>query len=75
MAAVEAGHEITVLPSCVSGAAGQRLKLLKIRPVLPPWVIVALWREEAQSEIVRTFVTVALNASTERQGVNVSLRW
>jgi DNA-binding transcriptional LysR family regulator len=40
MAAVEAGHEVTLLPSCVSGAAGRRLKLLKLRPALPPWCIV-----------------------------------
>jgi hypothetical protein len=40
MAAVEAGHEFTLLPSSVSGTAGRRLKLLKLRPALPPWSIV-----------------------------------
>jgi len=32
MAAVEGGHEFTLLPSCVSGAAGRRLTLLKLFP-------------------------------------------
>jgi hypothetical protein len=40
MASVEAGHKFTLLPICVSGAAGRRLKLLKLRPALPPWSIV-----------------------------------
>jgi hypothetical protein len=41
MAAVAAGHELTLLPSCVSGTAWPRLKLLKLRPALRPWSIVA----------------------------------
>jgi DNA-binding transcriptional LysR family regulator len=41
MAAVAAGQEFTLLPSCVRAAAGRRLKLLKLRPALPPWSIVA----------------------------------
>jgi DNA-binding transcriptional LysR family regulator len=50
MGAVAAGHEFALLPSCVSGTAGTRLKLLKLRPALPPWSIVALWRKDAQTE-------------------------
>jgi DNA-binding transcriptional LysR family regulator len=69
MAAVEAGHEFTLLPSCVSRAAGQRLKLLKIRPALPPWVIVALWRKDAETEVVSAFIAAALNPSTERRKI------
>jgi hypothetical protein len=37
MSAVAGGHEFTLLPSCVSGVAGPRLKLLKPRSALPPW--------------------------------------
>jgi len=60
IAAVAAGHEFALLPSCVSGTAGPRLKLLKLRPALPPWSIVALWRKEAETESVKAFVAAAL---------------
>jgi hypothetical protein len=42
------------------GAAGRRLKLLKLRPALPPWIIVALWRKEAETEAVKAFIATAL---------------
>jgi DNA-binding transcriptional LysR family regulator len=64
MAAGAAGHEFTLLPSCVSGAAGRRLKLLKLRPALPPWSIVALWRKDAETESIRAFIAAALRRST-----------
>ncbi|MBE7211554.1 MAG: LysR family transcriptional regulator [Gluconacetobacter diazotrophicus] len=60
MAAVAAGHEWTLLPSSVSGVAGRRLKLLRVRPALPPWSVVALWRKDAVTEEVGTFVDAAL---------------
>jgi DNA-binding transcriptional LysR family regulator len=60
IAAVAAGHEFALLPSCVSGTAGARLKFLKLRPALPPWSIVALWRKDAATELVRAFVAAAL---------------
>jgi DNA-binding transcriptional LysR family regulator len=59
MAAVEAGREITFLPSSVSRAVGPRLKLLKVRPAIPPWSIVALWRKDHETELVRAFVAAA----------------
>ena len=59
IAAVVAGHEFALLPSCVRGMAGARLKLLKLRPALPPWSIVALWRKDAETEPVRAFVAAA----------------
>jgi hypothetical protein len=40
----------------VSGAAGRRLKVLKVRPALPPWSYVALWRKDAETESIRAFV-------------------
>jgi DNA-binding transcriptional LysR family regulator len=64
MAAVAAGHEFTLLPSCVSNAAGRRLKLLNVRPALPPWVIVALWRKDAETESIKAFIAAAVSRST-----------
>jgi len=60
MAAVAAGHEFTLLPSCVSCTAGRRLKLLKVRPALPPWSYVALWRKDTETETVKAFIAAAL---------------
>jgi LysR family transcriptional regulator, benzoate and cis,cis-muconate-responsive activator of ben and cat genes len=60
MSAVAAGHEVALLPSCVNGAAGRRLKLLKPRPALPPWFIVTLWHKEAETEAVKASIAAAL---------------
>ena len=59
IAALAAGQEFALMPSCVSGTAGPRLKLLKLRPALPPWSSVALWRKEAETEPVKTFIAAA----------------
>src|SRR5215469_4606438 len=64
IAALAAGQEFALMPSCVSGTAGPRLKLLKLRPALPPWSIVALWRKDAETESVKAFVTAALAKPT-----------
>jgi len=40
------------------------LKLLKLRPALPPWSIVALWRKEAETKSVKAFVAAALAKPT-----------
>jgi len=66
MAAVAAGHEFTLLPSCVRGVAGQRLKLLKLRPALPQWSIVALWRKDAETGPVRAFIAAAVAKPTKK---------
>ena len=65
LAAVAAGHEFTLMPSCVSGVAGPRLKLLKLRPALPPWSVIALWRKDAETESVRAFIAAALAKPTK----------
>jgi DNA-binding transcriptional LysR family regulator len=65
LAAVAAGHEFTLMPSCVSGVAGPRLKLLKLHPALPPWSITALWRKDAETESVRAFIAAALAKPTK----------
>jgi hypothetical protein len=36
------------------------LKLLKLRPALPTWSIVALWRKDAETPSVRAFIAAAL---------------
>jgi DNA-binding transcriptional LysR family regulator len=60
LATVAAGHEVALLASCVSRMAGPRLKLLKLRPALPPCSIVALWRKDAEEESVKAFIAAAL---------------
>lgn len=66
MAALAAGHEFALLPSCVSGLAGTRLKLLTLRPALPPCSIVALWRKDAETESVKAFIAATLSDSSAR---------
>jgi DNA-binding transcriptional LysR family regulator len=59
IAAVAAGHEFGLLPRCVGSLAGPRLRLLKLRPALPPWSIVALWRKDAETGSIRAFAAAA----------------
>jgi hypothetical protein len=49
-------------------AAGRRLKLLKLRPALPPWVIVALWRKDAETESIRAFIAAAQGKPAKNGG-------
>ncbi|MBV8102399.1 MAG: LysR family transcriptional regulator [Verrucomicrobia bacterium] len=65
MAAVAAGNEFAFLPISLSGAAGRRLKLLKVRPALAPWLTVALWRKEAETEAVKAFIAATLAEPTK----------
>jgi LysR family transcriptional regulator, benzoate and cis,cis-muconate-responsive activator of ben and cat genes len=79
IAAVAAGQEFALLPSSVRSAAGARLKFLKLRPGLPPWLIVALWRKDAETEPVRAFVAAATskpagNGGTVRPKFNQQTR-
>ena len=66
LAAVAAGHEVALLASCVSSMAGPRLKLLKLRPALPPCSIVALWRKDTEEESVKAFIASALAKPSKR---------
>ena len=66
LAAVAAGHEVALLASCVSLMAGPRLKLLKLRPALPPCSIVALWRKDTEEEPVKAFIAAALAKPAKR---------
>lgn len=60
MAALAAGDGFALMPSCVSGMTGTRLKLLTLRPALSPWSIVSLWRKDAETESVKAFIAAAL---------------
>ena len=64
LAALAAGDEIALLPSCVRGLAGTRLRLLKVQPALPPWSIVALWRKDDDAPAVRAFVAALPKLTT-----------
>lgn len=74
IAAVAAGQEFALVPSCISGTAGPRLKLLKLRPALPPWPIVALWRKEAETETVKAFIASALAKPAKSRGGGTNSR-
>ena len=58
-AAVEAGHGFALVPSCVACMVGPRLKLLPLRPALPPISVVAIWRKEMQTELVKLLIAAA----------------
>jgi DNA-binding transcriptional LysR family regulator len=68
IAAVEAGRGFALVPSCVACMAGPRLKLLPLRPALPPIPVVAIWRKESETEPVKYFIAAA------RQNSRVNLR-
>lgn len=74
IAAVAAGQGFAIVPSCVQGMAGPRLKLLKLSPALPPMPIVALWRKAAGTELVQAFIAAALArpANQRRPAVDTS---
>jgi LysR family transcriptional regulator, benzoate and cis,cis-muconate-responsive activator of ben and cat genes len=59
VAAVEAGRGFALVPSCVASMVGPRLKLLPIRPALPAVPVVAIWRKEIETELVKNFITAA----------------
>ena len=59
IAAVESGRGLALVPNCVACMAGPRLKLLPLRPALPPVSVVAIWRMETETELVKSFVSAA----------------
>ena len=66
LSAVAAGHEFALVLSSVSNTAGPHVKLLKLRPALAPWSVVALWRKDAETESVRAFIAGSLAKPTKR---------
>ena len=59
IAAVESGRGFALVPGCVACMAGPRLKLLALRPALPPIPVVAIWRKESETEAVKSFIAAA----------------
>ena len=59
IAAVEAGRGFALVPSCVASMVGPRLKLLPIKPALAAVPVVAIWRKESETELVKNFVAAA----------------
>ena len=59
VAAVEAGRGFALVPSCVAGMVGPRLKLLPLKPALPAVPVVAIWRKESETELVKNFIAAA----------------
>lgn len=55
IAAVESGQGLALVPSCLSCMVGARLKLLPLRPALPPIPVVAIWRREAGGGLAEKF--------------------
>jgi hypothetical protein len=66
MSAGASGHEFALLPSCVSSIAGPRFKLLKLRPALPHWYIVALWRKDSATALTGAFIAAAVAISARK---------
>ena len=59
VAAVEAGRGFALVPSCVANMVEPRLKLLSLRPALPPIPVGAIWLKDNQSEQVMKFIAAA----------------
>jgi DNA-binding transcriptional LysR family regulator len=59
IAAVEAGRGIALVPSSLACIVGTRVKLLPLKPALPPIPVGAVWLKENESELVRKFIAAA----------------
>jgi DNA-binding transcriptional LysR family regulator len=59
IAAVEAGRGIALVPSSLACIVGTRVKLIPLRPALPPIPVGALWLKENNSALVKKFVAAA----------------
>jgi len=56
IAAVESGRGLALVPECLACMVGARLKLLPLRPALPPIPVAAIWRREADSGLTEKFI-------------------
>ncbi|MDR3457270.1 MAG: LysR substrate-binding domain-containing protein [Verrucomicrobiae bacterium] len=59
IAAVEAGRGIALVPSSQACIVGTRVKLLPLKPALPPILVGAVWLKENESELVKRFIAAA----------------
>ena len=58
-AAVEAGRGIALVPSSLACVVGERLKLIPLRPALPPIPVCAVWSKAEKMEAVKSFIAAA----------------
>jgi DNA-binding transcriptional LysR family regulator len=56
IAAVEAGRGLALVPSSLACIVGARVKLIPLKPALPPIPVGALWLKENKSEQVKKFI-------------------
>jgi DNA-binding transcriptional LysR family regulator len=59
VAAVEAGRGIALVPSSLACTVGTRVKLIPLKPALPPIIVGAVWAGESASELVGKFISLA----------------
>jgi LysR family transcriptional regulator, benzoate and cis,cis-muconate-responsive activator of ben and cat genes len=59
IAAVEAGRGIALVPSSLACIVGARVKLIPLKPALPPIPVGALWRKDNDSAMVKKFIAAA----------------
>jgi LysR family transcriptional regulator, benzoate and cis,cis-muconate-responsive activator of ben and cat genes len=57
--AVEAGRGIALVPSSLACIVGTRVKLLPLKPALPPIPVGAVWRKDSETELVKKFVAAS----------------
>ncbi len=62
IAAVEAGRGIALVPSSLACMVGTRVKLIPLKPALPPIPVGALWLKANDSELVKKFAAAAKTA-------------
>ena len=62
IAAVEAGRGIALVPGSLACIVGTRVKLLPLKPALPPIPVGAVWLKENDSELVKKFISAATAA-------------
>jgi DNA-binding transcriptional LysR family regulator len=59
VAAVEAGRGIALVPSSLACIVGTRVKLIPLKPALPPILVGAVWRKESENELQKNFIAAA----------------
>jgi DNA-binding transcriptional LysR family regulator len=60
IAAVEAGRGIALVPSSLACIVGTRVKLIPLKPALPPIPVGALWCKDNESAMVKKFIAAAV---------------
>ena len=62
IAAVEAGRGIALVPSSLACIVGTRVKLIPLKPALPPISVGAVWRADESGKLAEQFVATAKSA-------------